>query len=66
VDEKFWREPATWDAVLLELVAFALNLKGTLFEGDSVEESSKLRLSALKDVDLPSKDGGALVDVLCA
>jgi hypothetical protein len=49
------------------LVGFAL--KGALFKGDSVEvleEDPRLQLSAVKDVDLPGRYGGALVDVLCA
>jgi len=61
VNEKFWWESVKRDAVLLELVAFIL--KGVLFERDNVEESPKLRLSALEDVDPPNERCGVLVDV---
>jgi hypothetical protein len=52
-----------WDAVVLELVALGLN--GVLLVVDSVEESPKLRLAALEDVDLAGKHCGISVNVLC-
>lgn len=52
-----------WDAVVLELVALGLN--GVLLVVDSVEESPKLRLAVLEDVDLAGKHCGISVNVLC-
>jgi len=39
VNEKFWREPAKWDVILLDSELDAFDLKGVLFEGGSIEES---------------------------
>jgi hypothetical protein len=60
MNEKLRREPVEWDAVFLELAALGLN--NVHFVGDGVDESAKLRLAALEDVDTASslRDCGVL------
>jgi hypothetical protein len=58
MNEKLRREPVEWDAVFLELVALGLN--NVHFVGDSFDESAKLRLAALEDIDTTGKDYGVL------
>lgn len=58
MDEKLRREPVEWDGVFLELAA--LSLDDVHFVGDGVNESAKVRLAALEDVDTASKDCGVL------
>lgn len=58
MSEKLRREPVEWDAVFLELAALGLN--DVHFVGDGVDESAKLRLAALEDVDTASKNYGFL------
>jgi len=50
------------DGACLELIA--LGLKGVLFLGKRIEESSKLRFLTLEDVDLPRKHCDLAIDVL--
>ena len=58
MNEKLRREPVEWDAVFLELAALGLN--NVHFVGDGVDESAKLQLAALEDVDTVGKDCGVL------
>jgi hypothetical protein len=58
MNEKLRREPVEWDAVFL--VFDALGLNNVHFVSDSVDESTKVRLAALEDVDTASKDCGVL------